>query len=165
GVHVFDLFDEFGVPHRTSRRGTVLGGVVGARGDLHTRIGQDAADRLDPELLALNEAVAVGIDELDDHRDRHRTGSSPVDYLILRSSSAAAKKAALVFKISFARRSSRTSRSNCAIRSLSSLVVPGTDTAVDLGLLHPRPQRLRMHTELIRDPLHRTHPRRRIPPR
>ena len=62
----------------------------------------------------------MGIDVVDDHRDRNLTG-----YLILRSSSAAAKNAADVFKISFARRNSRTSRSSAAIRVASSVVVPG----------------------------------------
>ena len=62
----------------------------------------------------------MGVDVVDPHRDRNLTA-----YLILRSSSAAAKNAADVFKISFARRNSRTSRSNSAIRAVSSLVVPG----------------------------------------
>ena len=34
---------------------------------------------------------------------------------------------------------------------------------VDLGLAHPGPQRLRMHTELISDPPDRTHRGRRVP--
>lgn len=62
-----------------------------ARSDLHACLTQDSADRLDPELAALNDAVAVDIDVLDDHRDRHLAGSwvsSRDGYLILRSSSA-----------------------------------------------------------------------------
>ena len=61
------------------------------------------------------------IDVVHDHRDRHLAGR----YLILWSSSAAANNAADVLKISFARRSSRTSRSNAAIRVASSVVVAG----------------------------------------
>ena len=67
-------------PDRPRRRRADLGGVVGARGDLHTRVTQDATDRLDPEPVA---------------------------------------------RISFARRSSRTSRSRSAIRCASAVVVPG----------------------------------------
>src|SRR5690606_11862678 len=86
------------------------------------------ADRLDSELLSLNDPVAVLIDIVDHHRDRHLTlyGSGvAVGYLILRSSSAAAKKAADVRSISFARRNSRFSRSNRARRSFTSVGTPG----------------------------------------
>jgi hypothetical protein len=44
---------------------------------------------LDPELAALHDTVTVGIDVVDDLRDRHLPGL--LAYLILRSSSAAAK--------------------------------------------------------------------------
>src|SRR5699024_9727219 len=89
--------------------------------DLHANVPQDAADRLDSECTALDDPIAVGVDVVNDHRDRHL----PSGYLILRSSSAAAKKAALVFRISFARRSSRTSRSSSVIRAWSSVLNPG----------------------------------------
>ena len=115
-----DVLDQLGVPHRPCRRRSCPCGVVGARSDLHPSVPKDLADRLDSELLALNEAVAMGIDVVDDHRDRNLAG-----YLILRSSSAAAKNAADVLKISFARRSSRTSRSSSANLCASSVVVPG----------------------------------------
>ncbi len=107
-----DVDDQFGVADRARRERSGLGGVVGARGDLHVGVLQDGADRLDPE------PVAVLIDVVDQHRGGHC-------YLILRSSSAAAKKAALVFKISLARRNSRTSRSSSASLVASSVVVPG----------------------------------------
>lgn len=59
--------------------------------------------------------------------------------MILRSSSAAAKNAAEVFKISFARRNSRFSRSNSAIRAVSSLVGPGrTPSSISACLTHVR---------------------------
>lgn len=75
--------------------------VVGRRGDRQHR-----ADRLAPVSLA------VGVDESHHHLGR-------------RSSSAWAKKADALRKISFTRRSSRTSRSSCLRRSRSSLVRPG----------------------------------------
>jgi len=76
---------------------------------------------LDPELAALDDPVTVVVDVSDDHRDRDLAG---LGYLILRSSSAAAKTLQ-TRRISFARRSSRTSRSSSLIRDVSSEVVPG----------------------------------------
>lgn len=67
-----------------------LVGVKGARGNRDAMGGECFADWLDPE------AVAVGADEVHDYRS-------------LRSSSAWAKKADAVFKISLARRSLATS--------------------------------------------------------
>ena len=66
-----------------------LGGVVGARGDLGAGLGQHLADRLDPVLGAV--VVDVG--------DEQRSG-----HFRLRSSSAAAKNADAVRRISLARR-------------------------------------------------------------
>ncbi len=80
--------------------------VVGAGGDLDTVLAQQAADRLDPE------AILVLIDVGDDHLKR-------------RSSSAAAKNAEAVLRISFARFSSAFSRRNAASSSLTSVGVPG----------------------------------------
>jgi hypothetical protein len=96
-----DLLLQLGVRHRPPRRRPALVVVVGGRGDL-----QHLTDRLDSELLPL------GVDIGDDYFNR-------------RSSSAAAKNAEAVRRISFARRSSRFSFSNSAIRRRSSLVVPG----------------------------------------
>jgi hypothetical protein len=93
--HTLDLSEQFGVPHGTFRRRALLGRPEGSRGDPHIRIVQDCADRLDPELLPLDNPLA------------------------------AAKNAEAVFGISFARRNSRTSRSSSAIRAASSLVRPG----------------------------------------
>src|SRR5699024_3297944 len=107
-----DIDDQLGVPDGTRRGRTLLGGVVRARGDLYAGVLQDGTDRLDPE------PVAMRIGVVDHHHGGH-------PYLILRSSSAAAKKAALVFRISLARRSSRTSRSSSAMRVVSSVVAPG----------------------------------------
>jgi hypothetical protein len=87
---------------------------------VHACLTQHLADRLDSEPASVDDTVAVAIDVVDDHSDR-----DIADYLILGSSSAAAKNAADVFKISFARRSSRTSRSSSTIRVASSVVVPG----------------------------------------
>lgn len=64
--------------------------VVGLRGDLHAVFGQHGADRLDPE------TVPVGVDIAE-------------FYLSRRSSSAWAKNALAVFRMSFARRNSATS--------------------------------------------------------
>src|SRR5262249_47210677 len=74
--------------------------VVGGGGDL-----QDLAYRLDPELPPVLVDVA--------------------DHLARRPSSSAAKKADALFRISFARRSSRFSFSSSAIRRRSSVVTPG----------------------------------------
>jgi hypothetical protein len=82
-----DVFDQLRVPDSPRRRWAGLGGVVGARGDLHPSVREDTADRLDPE------PVAVLVDVLDEHRSRHR------GYFSLRSSSAAPKKADAVFRI------------------------------------------------------------------
>src|SRR3954469_18195521 len=82
------------------RRWPALGGVVGLRGNLQLR-----ADRLDPEL------VFVFVDVADGQREGR--------------SSSAAKKADALFRMAFARRSSRTSRSSSASRDASSVVVPG----------------------------------------
>src|SRR4029453_15184029 len=76
-------------------------GVVGGRGDR-----QHLADRLDPV------ATPVIVDEGDHVLDR-------------RSSSAWAKYAERLARISLAWRSSRTSRSSALIRSRSALVGPG----------------------------------------
>src|ERR1051326_6815593 len=76
-------------------------GVVGGRGDL-----QRSADRLD------SPALSVSANELH-------------DFLGSRGSSSAAKKAEAAFRISLARRSSRTSRSSSAIRCCSAVVTPG----------------------------------------
>ena len=101
---------------RPRRRRAGLGGVVGARGDLHLVLGQHAADRLDPE------PVTVVVDE------RHYHGS--------RGSSSRAKNEDAANRISLARFSSRTSRSSSLIRLASDVVVPGRRPGVDLGLLH-----------------------------
>src|SRR5258706_4019713 len=84
---------------RPRRRRPLERRVIAARGDL-----QHLADRPDPEHLPV-------------HPDKR-------DYLGKRGSSSRAKKPAAAFKISFARRTSRSSRSSSAIRFLSSLVVP-----------------------------------------
>src|SRR5258705_7582523 len=75
-------------------------GVIGRRGDR-----QDAADRLDPVL------IAIRIDEAD--HGFHR-----------RSSSAWAKYALALRRISLAWRNSRISRSSALMRSRSSVVGP-----------------------------------------
>ena len=78
-------------PSRPGTRTRSLVGVIGARGDRHVVPTEHPADRLDPE------AIPIGVDVGDDQRS-------------LRSSSAAAKNAEAVFRISFARRSSAFSR-------------------------------------------------------
>jgi hypothetical protein len=80
------------------------------------------------------------VDVIDDHLDGR--------------SSSAAKKADADFKIAFARRARGSPARALLIRAASSLEVPGF-ALVDVGLLHPRPQRLDADPELVRDPLHR----------
>ena len=69
-----------------------------------------APDRLDPPPQTVGATIPVLVDE------RHYLGS--------RGSSSRAKKADAALRISFARRSSRFSRSNSAIRSASFVVTP-----------------------------------------
>ena len=103
----------------TRRRRVVSRGVVGARGDLRRGLAQHGADRLDPELAALDDA---GHRVVDDHRDRQAEPDRLLDFAVeLRCR----ERAADVRRISFARRSSRTSRSSSTIRVASSVVVPG----------------------------------------
>ena len=58
-----------------------------------------------------------------------------------------AKKAEAAFKMSLARRDSRTSRSSSVIRSCSAVVMPAGGR-VDLSLAQPAPQRLTANAEL-----------------
>jgi len=95
-----DLSLQPGVADRTSRRWSLLAGVVGGRGDR-----QQPADRLDPKPVLVT--VDVG------------------DHLAGRRSSSAPKKAAADFRISLARRNSLTSRSSVFSRSRSPVVSPG----------------------------------------
>ena len=88
------------VGKRSKRRFPGPRSVVGVRGDR-----QVPADRLNPTF------VPGIIDELN-HLFSGRSGS-------------AAKKADAAFTSAFARRSSRTSRSNATSRACSSVVVPG----------------------------------------
>ena len=81
--------------HPVTRRAG-LGRVVGARGDRAAVLRQHPADRLDPELSTIDHVVTMLVDEPHERGDGR--------------SSSAAKKADAVFKIAFARRSSRFSR-------------------------------------------------------
>jgi ketosteroid isomerase-like protein len=108
------------VAHRTRRRQPDLGVVVSGRGDL-----QCLADRLDPPSPPTGHIRPVGVDERD--------------YLFGRPSSSVAKKTDAAFKMSFARRSSRTSHSSCAIRCPSALDVPARRPAsISACLSQPR---------------------------
>src|SRR5215207_8409954 len=120
------------VSHRPRRRRhlTASSGVIRARSDL-----QHLADRLDPEL------VTMIVDEADDHFHG-------------RSSSAWAKYADALRKISFARRSSRFPCSSSRTRAASAELTP-LHAVVDLRLLHPVLQRLDPDPELLSDPLDR----------
>ena len=80
-------------------------GPIGSRGDLHTLLPQDPADRLDRTTFG-----SLLVDERDDQR--RRGSSSP------------AKKTAASLRIAFASRSSRFSRSSRRIRSDSLDVTP-----------------------------------------
>lgn len=104
-VDLGDQPDQASIGQRALACGPGLERVVGARGDPDPVCGQDPADRLDPVL------VPAIVDEYDDHRCG-------------RSSSASAEYALACRRIVFARRSSRTSRSNAAILALSSLLTP-----------------------------------------
>src|SRR5947209_15542494 len=94
-----DLSFQLLVTHGSSRWLPGHGRIVRRWGNL-----QRLADRLDPEALSV-----CG-------NERRHLGRRP--------SSSVAKKTDAAFRISLARRSSRTSRSNAAVRSASSVVVP-----------------------------------------
>jgi hypothetical protein len=104
-VDTADLRLQLRVADRPGTGVAVLGGVVGARCDLQSVTGQDMADRLDSEHLAV----------LVDERYERFDGRS----------SSAAKKAEAAFKISFARRSSAFSARSRLISAASSDVTPG----------------------------------------
>ena len=70
-------------------------------------------------------------------------------YLGRRSSSACAKNAEAFRRISFARLSSRFSRSSVVSRSRSSVVRPGRRPVVTLRLAHPMAQRLGRAADLL----------------
>src|SRR5579885_1505582 len=97
--HAFDVWLQLLVAYATATRRPRLRRVVRRRGEL-----QRCADRLDPEPVAVHVDVA--------------------DHLFGRRSSSAPKKAAADFKISFARRNSKFSRSSCRTRSFSTVVNP-----------------------------------------
>ena len=92
GMHPGDLAFEVLIADRSRRRPPLPVRPVSVRGDLAAVLGQHRADRLDPE-------------------------TCPVEghYLLDWRSSSAPKKADAAFKISFARRSSRFSRSSSLI--------------------------------------------------
>src|ERR687898_3271689 len=115
---------------------TRLRRVVGGRGDL-----QHLADRLDPEPPPV--PVDVG-----DHFLRWRSSSAP-------------KKAAAVFKISLARRSSLFSRSSSTIPGPLRTDQTRSVSRLDLMLDDPPPQRLPVDPQLRRDRSHAAvaHPR------
>ena len=95
------------VAHRASGRGTVFRGVVGDRSHL-----QQAADGLDSQRAAFDDVVLTRVDERDYFRC-WRTSSAP-------------KKDAARFKISFARRNSRTSCRSSRSRRASTVLTPAT---------------------------------------
>jgi hypothetical protein len=102
---------------------------------------QLSADRLDPELVFVQ--VDIG------------------DHLVKGRSSSAAKKADALFRITFARCSSLTSRSNSTIRVASRRVVgrrSRPQAGIDLGLLNLAAPRVRRDTQLLPDPSARTGP-------
>ena len=104
-------------------------------------LGEHSADRLDPE------AVPVSVDE-GDHFGDWRSSSAP-------------KKWAAAFKISFARRSSLTSRSSSAHPGPLIRRQPWPLPSIGLGPPDPLTQRLRIDRQLRRDRLDRL-PLRRV---
>jgi hypothetical protein len=128
-VHPVDLRGEFLISDSTSTQRTDPRRVVGGRGDL-----QHPADRLDPE------PVPIGVDV--------------TAYFLRWRSSSAPKKAAAVFKISFARRNSLFSRSSSAIQERSTRDQPGRlPVSTSCSSTH-RSQRLAIDRQLCR---HRRH--------
>src|SRR5438874_390248 len=105
-VDLDDQRDQLLIPPGPRRRRATLDLVVRRRRDLHTGLAQHPADRFDTA-----EPAPMFVDECD--------------YLGSRGSNSRAKKAEAAFRISLARLSSRTSRSNSAIRCESTVDVPG----------------------------------------
>ena len=101
------LRDEDRVTDRPGRRPTVFRRVVRARSHL-----QQAADGLDSKRATFDDVVLVRVDERD--------------YFRCWRSSSAPKKDAARFKISFARRNSRTSCSSSRTRRASAVLTPAT---------------------------------------
>ena len=101
-----------GVRDRAGRWGPAAGGVIGGRGDPAPRLGQDGADRLDPELL-----LAL-VDVLADQRDG-------------RSHSAAIEQADAPRPIAPPAPGSRTPDAGSPVRRAPSVVVPGRSPATD----------------------------------
>ena len=134
-MHPPNLGQQLRVADHPVTRWAVLGRVVGARGDRAAMLRQHPADRLDPELPTIDHIVAMLINETHERGDGR--------------SSSAAKKADAVFKIAFARRNSRFSRSNSTNRRRSSVAKPRLGAGVDLGLLHPAAQRVPVDAQLL----------------
>ena len=111
---------KYPVSTRPRGRRTRLGGVVGARGDLNVRVTHDLADRLDPapqsapRLLQLAVELRVGEKRRRGLQDLTRSPQLP----------------------------------HLGLKRLDPLRLrgrhPGRLPGVDLGLLHPAPQRLRV---------------------
>ena len=97
-MHPPDLGQQLRIANHPVTGRAAFRGVVAARGDRAAVLRQHPAGRLDPELPTIDTVVAVLVDDLHERGDGR--------------SSSAAKKADAVFKIAFARRSSRFSRSN-----------------------------------------------------
>jgi hypothetical protein len=101
---------------------------------------------------------------VDQHRSRHPTYPAYLAYLVLRSSSAAAKNAEAIRKISLARRKFLV----LAFEVGDALRLRGRDvgavTLVDLGLGDPRAQRLGMDAQLLTDSLDSADLRDRVTP-
>ena len=132
-----------------------LGGVVGARGDLHACFAQHGADRLDPECAALHDPVAVS---------RRCSPRSP------RPAPDGPRPGRLLdLAVELRRGEKRCGRAQDLVRAAELADLPlqladprgvvGGDarpqTTIDLGLADPGPQRLRMDPELVSDPLDR----------
>src|SRR5687767_6851310 len=114
-----------------------LGRIVGAWGDRAAVLRQHPADRLDPESPTIDHVATVLVDKPHERGDGR--------------SSSAAKKADAVFKIAFARRSSRFSRSNSTSRRRSSLETPGLVPA-SIWACFTAARRIPFNAQLFIDP-------------
>ena len=139
-MHPPDLDQQLRVANRPGAPRSLHRRVVGARGDLSAVLVSTAQIGSTPKrhhLTGGEPVMAMLVDELHERGDGR--------------SSSAAKKAEAVFKIAFARRSSR----------FSALEPPSADArrgqprpgpGVDLSLLDPTPQRVAVDAQLLARP-------------
>ena len=132
-VRDFDVLDHFGIPRGTCRRWPGLGRSSCSERSAHRR-------PAGPRRSARPRASCPLRGGCGGHRwSRRPPRPEPHELLDLAVELRCRENAADVFRTSLARRCSRTSRSSCAIRSASSVVMPGRGPpSISAGRIQPR---------------------------